>query len=305
MKLIFLLILSFVLIASSTLVFTKNTKNQILPEIEASEVLGEKTNFPLTAVFKGTDQFPVLSAQSVLAVDLDSDTILYEKNPQELLFPASTTKIMTAMISLDYFSLDEIVRVGDISVEGQKMKLLAGEEIKVSDLIFGLLVFSANDAAEVLAQSYPGGRNSFVRAMNLRAVDIGLENTHFNNPTGLDEDGHVSTAKDLITAASLAMDNRFFREVVSTKEKVVTSVDGKIVHKLVNLNELVGEVDGVMGVKTGWTENARENLITYLERDDRKIIIAILGSQDRFGETKELINWIFLNYEWKELDYQD
>jgi D-alanyl-D-alanine carboxypeptidase len=117
----------------------------------------------------------------------------------------------------------------------------------------------------------------------------------------LDENGHYSTAKDLVRVAEVAMKNPRFAEIVGTKEIVAKSVDGKNLHKLVNINALLGNVEGVLGVKTGWTENARENLVTYLERDNHKIMIALLGSQDRFGETKEIIDWIFRNYQWREV----
>ena len=113
----------------------------------------------------------------------------------------------------------------------------------------------------------------------------------------------MSTARDLVRLSSVAIKNETFAQIVATKEEVVKSQDGKISHKLVNLNKLVGEVEGVLGVKTGWTENARENLVTYVDRGGHKVMIALLGSQDRFGETKELIEWIFKNYEWKEISY--
>jgi D-alanyl-D-alanine carboxypeptidase len=183
------------------------------------------------------------------------------------------------------------------------MGLINGEKMKVEDLLYGLLVYSANDAAEVLAQNYPGGRDAFVGAMNAKAVELHLENTSFKNPTGLDGNGHVTTARDLIRGASLAMQIPEFARIVGTKQAVVKSENGKIVHRLTNINELLGVVEGVLGVKTGWTENARENLVTYIERDNKKIMIALLGSQDRFGETKELIDWIFANYAWKEVKY--
>ena len=99
------------------------------------------------------------------------------------------------------------------------------------------------------------------------------------------------------------MKNPLFSQIVGTKEKVVESYDGKIKHKLVNINELVGKVEGVLGVKTGWTQDARENLVTYIERDGSRVMIVLLASQDRFGETRELIDWIFENYEWREVTY--
>lgn len=261
---------------------------------------GDKVFAPVP-IAKESSSFPVISAQAALAVDLSSGISLYEKNPDTTLLPASTTKIITALVALDSYPLEAVLKVGKIKIDGQKMGLVFGEEMKMEDLLYGLLVFSANDAAEVLAQDYPGGYDVFVDAMNAKAKELSLENTKFYNPSGVDGNGHVTTARDLIRVSEVAMRNPEFAKIVGTKEITVTSIDGKIKHRLTNINLLLGKVPGVIGVKTGWTENARENLVTYLERDDKKVMIALLGSQDRFGETKELIDWIFANYEWKEV----
>jgi D-alanyl-D-alanine carboxypeptidase len=264
-----------------------------------------KSNFKLSSIpiLKGTNNVPIISAQGVLAVDLNSGMVLFEKNPDLMLLPASTTKIMTALIAMDYYPTDLELSVGNIRVQGQRMRLLAGEKITAGNLIEALLIFSANDAAEALAENYPGGREEFIAEMNRKAGDLRLVNTKFKNPSGLEEEGHVSTAKDMVRLASYAMKRPEFARIVSTKEKTVASTDGKIIHRLKNINELLGVVDGVSGVKTGWTENARENLITYIERNNRRVLIAALGSQDRFGETKEIINWIFENYSWEAVAY--
>ena len=139
--------------------------------------------------------------------------------------------------------------------------------------------------------------------MNAKDAELHLGRTRFANPAGLDGVGHFSTARDLIRLSEYAMRDPYFRQIVRTEEIAVASFDGRVVHKLKNINELLGKVDGVVGVKTGWTENARENLVTYIERDRKRLLIALLGSQDRFGETKELIDWIFANYQWEEVKY--
>jgi len=181
------------------------------------------------------------------------------------------------------------------------MGLYLGEQMTFENLLYGLLVYSANDAAETLAQNFPGGYDNFITAMNQKATDLSMTNSYFDNPVGLDTDGQHSTARDLIRASEVAMRNPEFAKVVGTKQITVTDITGKSIYSLKNINELLGVVPGVMGVKTGWTENARENLVTYMDRDGHKIMIALLGSQDRFGETKELIDWIFTNYEWQEV----
>lgn len=297
MRLLYLSLLSFVFIATSALALSKENINS-----QVSSVANNKSFTPLPKLDEGVT-FPIISAQAALAIDLDSGVTLYEKDPDKLLLPASTTKIVTALVAMDYYPSGMVLKVGKFKVEGQKMGLVEGEEMTAGDLLYGLLIFSANDAAEVLAQNFPGGRDLFIAAMNLKARQLHLENSNFINPSGLDGGNHVSTARDLIRVSEIAMQNPKFAEIVRTKEKEVKSVDGKVSHKLVNINELIGSVDGVLGVKTGWTEGARENLVTYIERNGKKVMIALLASQDRFGETRELIEWIFDNYEWKEITY--
>lgn len=287
---------AFVFVASSALAISK-TQNTNINKTAVNKTFTANPDLKDEALL-----FPVISAQSVLAVDLDSGKTLYEKNPDLALLPASTTKIVTALVAMGYYPDDAILTVNGIRVDGQKMGLVSGEKIKAKDLINGLLIYSANDAAEVLAANYPGGRDAFIAAMNLKARQLNLTNTNFTNPSGLETANHFSTARDLVRVSKHAMQNDQFAKVVATRESVVKSADGKINHKLANINELIGKVDGVLGVKTGWTENARENLVTYIERDGKRIMIALLASQDRFGETEELIEWIFENYEWEEID---
>lgn len=295
---LYLAILAFVFVSSSALVISGQ-----VPIIRAlgNLVTRESKVFPPVPVLSDNASFPIISAEGALAVDLSSGISLYEKNPDTLLLPASTTKIITALVVLDTYPLDEVLTVGKVRIDGQKMGLVTGEKIKVENLLYGLLVYSANDAAEVLAGDYPGGYDAFVSAMNQKAKDLSMINTTFYNPSGVDGSGHVTTARDLIHVSEVAMRIPEFAKIVGTKQIVVKDASEKISYNLRNINELLGSVPGVFGVKTGWTENARENLVTYIERDGHKIMIAVLGSQDRFGETRELINWIFANYEWKEV----
>lgn len=248
-----------------------------------------------------TEPFPILSAQGVIATDIKSGVVLYEKNADAKLLPASTTKIMTALVVLGNYNLDSVITVPKFAVVGQKMGLTWGEQITVKNLLYGLLVYSANDAAETFARSFPQGRQAFIDLMNQKAKELHLENTHFNNPVGLDDPNNYSSARDLVRLSAIAMQNKTFADTVKTEHISVKSVDDRFVHDLKNINELLGKVPGVIGVKTGWTENARENLVTYVTRDGHDIIIALLGSQDRFGETESLIEWLYKNYQWKKV----
>lgn len=308
MKLLF--ISSLALIMVSTSAYALFTVNREFGNPESGPVIHQvrsnkyfENSFAKLPILPSLSTFPVISAQAAVATDLDSGVALYEKNPDKPSLPASTTKIVTSLVAMEYYPKEEVLKIGRLNAVGQRMGLALDEEITVDSLLKGLLIASANDAAEVLAQNYLGGRDTFISAMNLKAREINLENTFFANPSGIDAPGHVSTARDLIRAADYAMENSYFAEIVGTSQTLVESTDGSVKHKLVNINELVGKVDGVLGVKTGWTEGARENLVTYVERDGHRVMIAVLGSQDRFGETEELIEWIFTNYTWEEVEF--
>ena len=296
---LYFLMLFFVFISSASLAISKNILTP--PSAPLPAVAGASENLPPLPVIDNVSSFPIISAESALAVDIESNTVLFEKNPDVQLLPASTTKIITALVSLDAYPLDKVLEVPKdiIKVDGQKMGLTPREKIKVEDLLYGLLVYSANDAAETLAKNYSQGREAFIKAMNVKVQDLSMENSHFANPVGFDEDDQHSTARDLVKAAEVAMRNPEFAKIVATRQVLVHDASGKISYNLKNINQLLGTVPGVMGVKTGWTENARENLVTYIERDGHKIMVVVLGSQDRFGETKELIDWIFTSYKWE------
>jgi D-alanyl-D-alanine carboxypeptidase len=298
------LALSFSLLVLATLLFLANSKKNFSAASVPSIELHAETPAPSVVtlpILSEDSGFPIISAQSAYVRDLDSRQVLYEKDSDNPHLPASTAKMVTALVAMSYYPEDTVLTVGEFSVDGQKMGLQEGEEITVEDLLYGLLIYSANDAAEVLARNFPGGREFFITSMNSKVKDLGLEKTYFTNPAGLDGKGQVTTARELVQVAEYAMQNDRFAEIVGMKEKTVTSIDGGFLHELENTNELLGEVPGVLGVKTGWTASARENLVVYINRDGRRIMVALMGSQDRFGEAKELIGWIFENYQWLEV----
>lgn len=241
---------------------------------------------------------PRLSAKSVLAIDVPSWVVIYEKNKDLRLLPASTTKIMTALVSLDYYNLEQVLEVLEIFSEGQDIKLQKGERLTAENLLYALLVASANDAAETLAQNYPGGRQSFIEEMNQKGKNLNLLNTHFVNPTGIDDKDQYTTASDLARLAKIAIQNPVFAKIVATDKFIVYSYDKKFVHPISNINVLLGSVPGIKGIKTGWTLSAGECLVSFDEQNGRQIITVILGSQDRFGETEKLLDWVFGNFEW-------
>ena len=245
---------------------------------------------------------PNLSALSVLVIDLPEKNIIYAKNPDYRLLPASTTKIMTALVALDKWKLSDVLEVKNNYFIGQIMGLKSGEKMTFLNLLYGLLVDSANDAAYVLAENYPGGLEVFIKAMNKKAIDLNLNETHFTNPAGIENNNHLTTAHDLAILASEAMKNKTFAKIVNTAKITISNLEGKNQYVLENTNKLVAAVLGVKGVKTGWTTNAGECLITNVKRGNKEVMIVVLHSQDRFGETKKIINWVFDNFKWQTID---
>ncbi len=247
----------------------------------------------LTSIPVDMSRVPVLSAKNVFIMDLHTNQVLYQKNADEQIYPASTTKITTALVVLNHFNLQDTIVVDKAYPEGQTIGVQPGEKFTVENLLYALLIQSANDVAEVFAQAYPGGRPAFVTEMNKTVTDLGLQHTYFKNPTGLDEEGHFSSAADLSRLAAQAMRNPLFKRIVSTENSIIDTQDHQQSFILTNTNELLGKIPGVLGVKTGFTEKAGESLISEVDRDNKNVLIAILGSQDRFGDTHKLINWLY------------
>lgn len=242
---------------------------------------------------------PFLTAEGVYVLDFPSYTPLYERNVKEKLFPASTTKIITALVTMDVFDPEDVVTVKRNGIVGQVMDLVPGEKITVENLLYGLLVHSANDAAYALADAY--GYDSFVKKMNAKAHSLGMDNSSFANPAGLDNMEQLTTPRDLALASRSLLTNKLLKKIVSTKEITVSDVDFVYFHQLVNVNKLLGEIQGIGGLKTGYTEAAGENLISYYRKNGHEFIIVILKSADRFQDTRNLVRWLDENVKYYSL----
>jgi D-alanyl-D-alanine carboxypeptidase (penicillin-binding protein 5/6) len=253
----------------------------------------------LSPVARNTE-VPTVSAKYIFILDRKSKTVLYQKKADEQIYPASTTKMMTAIVAYEHLPLDATITVAHSYPEGVDIELQPGETLHVSDLLYAILVPSANDAAEVLAEGFPGGRAAFVQEMNNTAAKLNLKNTHFLNPTGLDETGHYSSASDLARIADHLLSSEYLAKIVSTQNAVVSSSDLTTYHSLSNVNELLGRVSGVVGIKTGFTDLAGESLVTLVNRDGHEVIISLLGSTARFSDTEKIIDWIFSSFTWPE-----
>ena len=251
---------------------------------------GDKYSIP-TLPRELSDKITVAS-RAYIIYDSLSRTILLGKNEKLRFAPASTVKIMTAIIALEYFDKNQVLYAQGLdAVEGSKMKLVDGEQITVANLLYGLMLPSGNDAAYVFAQNFPGGTFAFVKKMNEKAVKLGLSNTKFVDPAGYD-DNNYTTAFDLARLGAYAIENPDLRKVVSTRSITVSDISGQNIHDLYNLNELLG-IPGITGIKTGFTDEAGGVLVTSFLQDSRTYIIVVLNSVDRFGDTKSVIDEAF------------
>ncbi len=249
----------------------------------------------ITGAYPGSE----ITATGVVVLDINSGVYLYKRNENELLSPASTTKLLTALVSLDAYNLDDVVTVTDIANDGQVMGLVPGEKITVENLLYGALIQSGNDAAWALAANYPGGVDKFVEAMNAKARALRLTKSYFTNPVGYDDPNQKISPVDLALLGEAALNNKVIAKMVAIPAITISDVTHTYFHQLRNVNQLLGKIPGVGGIKTGWTQEAGENLITLVERNGRRVITVVLKSQDRFSDTAKLIDWVFANYQWQ------
>lgn len=243
---------------------------------------------------------PELSARSVLAFDNATLSILYSSNFDEKLPIASLTKIITALVIADSNKLNRIITVkeSDIRVIGANMGLFDSERIMAEDLLKAMLVASSNDAAQVLASYYGGSHEQFVRLMNDKAKELGMINSNFSNPTGLDDEKNYSTAQDLFKAVSAFMANQVLSEMVKTKEAEIIPIGSAYSHKIKTTNKLMLEDETIIGIKTGYTDQAKGNLIIRSKKGNADVITIVLGSENREEDTKKLLDWIYKVYHW-------
>lgn len=244
---------------------------------------------------------PYVSAEAAIVIDADSQVVLFEKNQDVRFPPASTTKIMTALVGMEYFAFNDVLEASEsVNAKGSKMGLKEGEKMTFENMLFGLLLNSGNDAAETIARESPQGLDGFIARMNEKASELHLENTHFEDVTGLASENHYTTALDLARLASYALKESEFAKIVGTKAKVVSDISGSYIHELENVNKLLGVVEGVDGVKTGYTQEAGQVLVAAATRNTHTIITVVLRSEDRFLDSRNLLEWAFSNFSFTE-----
>lgn len=237
---------------------------------------------------------PELTATAALTYDLNSEQLIYEKNIKKRLPMASLTKIMTAIVALESDPLDKKITITkDAATVGENaMGLTEGEKLTVEELLYGLMLPSGNDAAEALAQGSSIGRKGYVTMMNKKAEDLGLSDTNFTNPSGLEGDGkQYTTAVDLLVMSKYGLSNPDFARIVSTYQKDLPYTSDHKAYTLYNETNLLTTYPGVKGIKIGFTWEAGHCLVTYLDYKGHKIIGVILNSQNRRDEMKQLLDY--------------
>jgi len=280
------------------------------------------TVFILIGIFSGSavsayasSQPPEIIGTTGILIDANSGKILYNKNIDFQLEPASTTKMMTCLLALENLDMDTVVTIDAITpfTEGSRIYLLEGEEITVENLLYALMLESANDAAVALAIEIAGSVEEFAVMMNARAKELGALNTTFLNPNGLHEEGHVTTVYDLAMIAKSAMKNEQFRTLVSTYRHVIPATNKQEERYMYNTNRLIydektqvpvlgvnrpAKYDGAIGIKTGYTSHAQSCLVSGALRDGTELIAVVLQSSDagRFGDCIAMLDYGFANY---------
>ena len=242
---------------------------------------------------------PDVNSRACVVIDRKTNSVLFGKNENSKKKMASTTKIMTATIIIEKCNLTDTIEISKkaAGTGGSRLGLKTGDKITVLDLLYGLMLRSGNDAAVALAEYAGGDINGFAELMNAKALELGLTNTHFETPHGLDSNEHYTTAYELALLSNYALNNPTFAKIVGTKNYTIT-INGSP-KDLSNTNELLGNMEGVYGIKTGFTNGANRCLVTACKRNNIDIICVVLGADTKKFRTIDsikLINYVFNNF---------
>ena len=244
---------------------------------------------PISAL---ADEEHELSAHSAIVLCADTGDVIFEQNADERMLIASITKIMTAIVVIENADLDAqiVIKPEWSAIEGSSMYANPGQSYTVRELLYGMMLNSGNDAAEALACTVCGDESTFVEKMNETASRLGMENSSFRNPHGLDEDGHYSTARDMARLTAYCMENDDFRDIASTNCAVIKGVT------YYNHNRLLREYEGCIGVKTGYTMAAGRTLVSCAERNGMRLVCVTLSAPDDWNDHKYLLDKAFSDY---------
>lgn len=241
-----------------------------------------------------------VNARNAIAIDGTTRQILYEQNCYEVVPMASTTKILTALVALNESDLNRELTVtkNAASIRGSKVGYKAGENIKLRELLYGLMLKSGNDAAITIAEGLGGSIENFSKIMNHYATSLGLTTSHFETPHGLDSQKHYSSAYDLAILTAKAMENETFREICG--EKLITQDKYDFTREYQNINKILWKIPDANGVKTGYTGGAGKCLVSSVKYEGRNIIIVVLNCTDRWNVTEKIFNYVCTNYNFKK-----
>jgi len=239
-----------------------------------------------------------VSAKSAILIDANTLEVLFSKNEHEKRGIASTTKILTSLIALEYGEPQKEVIASNeaVRVEGTSLGLKAGDKITLKALVYGMLLESGNDAANVTAYGISGSITEFSKLMNKYAKELGMVNSNFTNPSGLTDADHYSTAFDMALLTSVAIKNPVFNKIASTESAIIDFGTPEISRTLTNHNRLLRECDGVFGVKTGYTKASGRCLVTACERNGVTLIAVTLNAYDDWNDHKKLYDYGFSLY---------
>lgn len=242
-------------------------------------------------------------ARAAALIDVESGRLLYSSRGDEPMLIASLTKIMTAIVAIENGDLASKVKVGKnaFAKEGSSLYLKQGEEMLLEDMLYGLMLRSGNDAATAIAEHVGGSEQGFVYLMNAKAEELGLKNTHFANPHGLDAEGHYSSANDLAVLTAYALHNPVFKEIVGTQEKTADNPYEKWDYKWANKNKMLRLYEGADGVKTGYTKKALRCLVSSATRGGQQLVAVTLNDGNDWNDHAALLNFGFNHYPLKTL----
>lgn len=299
-KRIISLIILLIICTSNIIIFADDEIEEYNKKIDNNEI------YKTIETSANLNDEPKINSRSAVVIDRKSKNIIYGKNENVKKAMASTTKIMTAMVVIQNTNLNNIVEISKkaAGTGGSRLGLKAGDKITVKDLLYGLLLRSGNDCAVALAEYVAGSVKEFSNLMNQNAQMLGLNNTHFVTPHGLDEEEHYTTAYELAILADYALNNEVFAQIVNTKSYTINI--NKNSKTLNNTNELLGNLNGVYGVKTGFTNGAGRCLVTSIKRGNLDVICVVLGAdtkKDRTRDSAKLIEYTFNKYE--EIDIKE
>ncbi|MFD0670470.1 D-alanyl-D-alanine carboxypeptidase family protein [Cohnella sp. GCM10027633] len=237
-------------------------------------------------------------AKGAALIDVASGRLIYSKRGDEPMLIASLTKIMTAIVAIEHADLEAEVNVSPRAAgkEGSSIYLKSGERMKLRNMIFGLMLRSGNDAATAIAEHVGGSVGGFAFLMNKKADEIGMPNSHFMNPSGLDEPGHYASANDMARLAAYALRNKDFREIVGTRVKTAPNPHDPWDYKWVNKNKMLTMYEGADGVKTGYTKKALRTLVSSATRNGQQLVVVTLNDGDDWSDHRKLLDYGFENY---------